>query len=115
VALLPLCSLGEYRSVDGLTIGKGVFAELQLGCPLDDVELAARLGVSRRLTVNHVRLMLERSARLPRFIGQDGKIVNDWGDAPRGWITRKLTEASPPHNVRQASESTSELSTGRTH
>jgi hypothetical protein len=96
VALLPLCSLGEYRSVAGPTIAERVLAELHLsGRPLDDDELAARLGVSRRQTVNQVCRTLERSARLRRYVGQDGKIVNDRGDAPPGSTRSKpITRAS---------------------
>jgi hypothetical protein len=44
---------------------------------LDDDELARRLDVSPRQTINQVCRRLERSGRLRRYVGPAGKIVND--------------------------------------
>ena len=43
----------------------------------DDDELARRLGVSPRQSINIVCRKLERAGRLRRYVGPDGKIVND--------------------------------------
>lgn len=48
---------------------------------LDDDELARRLGVSPRQTIKQVCRGLERSGRLLRHVGSEGKIVNDLGPA----------------------------------
>lgn len=45
--------------------------------PLDDDELARRLDVSPRQTINQVCRKLAQAGRLRRYIGPDGKIVND--------------------------------------
>jgi hypothetical protein len=45
--------------------------------PLDDDELAQRLGVNPRQTINQVCRKLAQAGRLRRYIGQEGKIVND--------------------------------------
>jgi hypothetical protein len=44
---------------------------------LDDDELARRLEVSPRQTINQVCRRLERAGRLRRYVGSAGKIVND--------------------------------------
>ena len=44
---------------------------------LDDDELAHRLGVSPRQTINQVCRRLARAGRLHRYVGSAGKIVND--------------------------------------
>jgi hypothetical protein len=44
---------------------------------LDDDELALRLAVSPRQTINQVCRRLERAGRLHRRLGPNGKIVND--------------------------------------
>lgn len=55
---------------------------------LDDDQLADRLGVSPRQTINQVCRRLERAGRLRRSVGPAGKIVNDLrrenGQAPSG-------------------------------
>ncbi|MFG2054182.1 hypothetical protein ACGFI9_09125 [Micromonospora sp. NPDC048930] len=45
--------------------------------PLDDDELARLLDVQPRQTINQVCRRLEQSRRLRRYIGPDGKIVNE--------------------------------------
>ena len=61
-----------------LTIAARVLEELRRsGRPLDDDELARRLSVRPRQTINQVCRRLERSGHLRRYIGPEGKIVND--------------------------------------
>ena len=43
----------------------------------DDDELARRLGVIPRQTINQVCRRLEPAGRLHQYAGPDGKIVND--------------------------------------
>jgi hypothetical protein len=45
--------------------------------PLDDDQLSARAGVQPRQTVNMVCRRLEREGVLKRYVGVDGKIVNE--------------------------------------
>lgn len=60
------------------TIAVRVLDELRRSSwPLDDDELAARLGVRPRQTINQVCRRLERSDQLRRYTGPEGKIVND--------------------------------------
>lgn len=65
------------------TIAVRVLDELRR-CPdaLDDDQLAHRLDISPRQTINQVCRRLERAGRLRRYLGPGGKIVNDlrWGD-----------------------------------
>jgi hypothetical protein len=94
--------LGNYGSVARPTVAERVLAELQLsGRPLDDDELAARLGVSRRQTINQVCRILERSARLRRYVGQDGKIVNDRPAGDAAPDSAMSTPISPAYEVAQ--------------
>ena len=44
--------------------------------PLDDDQLARRLGVSRRQSINQTARRLEAQGKLRRYSGPDGKIVN---------------------------------------
>jgi hypothetical protein len=44
--------------------------------PLDDDELARRLGASQRQTVNQTCRRLEATGAIERYVGRDGKIVN---------------------------------------
>jgi hypothetical protein len=44
---------------------------------LDDDELARQLGVSPRQTINQACRRLESAGRLRRYVGSEGKIVND--------------------------------------
>ena len=61
-----------------LTIAARVLEELRRsGRPLDDDELAHRLSVRPRQTINQVCRRLERSGHLRRYTGPEGKIVND--------------------------------------
>jgi hypothetical protein len=61
-----------------LTIAARVLEELRRsGRPLDDDELARRLSVRPRQTINQVCRRLERSGHLRRYTGPEGKIVND--------------------------------------
>jgi hypothetical protein len=60
------------------TIASRVLEELRRrGVAVDDDELARRLGVSPRQTINQVCRRLERAGRLRRYVGPGGKIVND--------------------------------------
>jgi hypothetical protein len=61
----------------GLTIATRVLEELRRSSlPLDDDDLADRLGVRPRQTINQVCRLLERSGQLRRYPGPEGKIVN---------------------------------------
>jgi hypothetical protein len=60
------------------TIAVRVLDELRRSSlALDDDELARRLAVSPRQSINQVCRRLERAGRLHRRLGPDGKIVND--------------------------------------
>jgi hypothetical protein len=60
------------------TIAARVLEELRRSSrPLDDDELADRLGVRPRQTINQVCRRLERSRQLRRYTGPEGKIVNE--------------------------------------
>jgi hypothetical protein len=72
----------DHLAMAGPTIAARVLDELRRARrPLDDDELARRLGVSPRQTINQVCRGLERSGRLRRYAGSEGKIVNDAGRA----------------------------------
>lgn len=65
-------------SMRGLTIAERVVQELlRTRTPLDDDELARRLDVQPRQTINQVCRRLEQSRRLRRYVGPAGKIVNE--------------------------------------
>jgi hypothetical protein len=49
--------------------------------PLDDDVLARRLGVGHRQAVNQAARKLESQGRIRRFMGPDGKIVNELSGA----------------------------------
>jgi hypothetical protein len=61
-----------------MTVATRVLDELRrCNVPLDDDQLTKRLGVSQRQQINQVCRRLEAEGRLRRYIGADGKIVND--------------------------------------
>ncbi|MFI7492700.1 hypothetical protein ACIBXA_30415 [Micromonospora echinaurantiaca] len=61
-----------------LTIAERIVQELlRSRLPLDDDELARRLDVRPRQTINQACRRLEQSRRLHRYIGPSGKIVNE--------------------------------------
>lgn len=61
-----------------MTVATRVLEELRRsGLALDDDQLAKRLGVSPRQTINQVCRRLESEGRLRRYVGADGKIVNE--------------------------------------
>lgn len=63
------------------TVAVRVLGELRrCRIALDDDELARRLDVSPRQTINQVCRRLERAGRLRRYVGSGGKIVNDLRD-----------------------------------
>ena len=60
------------------TVAVRVLEELRRSSvPLDDDELARRLGVSHRQAINQLCHRLARAGRLRRYVGSSGKIVND--------------------------------------
>lgn len=70
-----------------MTVALRILDDLRrAGRPLDDDELARRLGISPRQTINQAARRLERAGRLRRYTGHDGKIVNDL----------ELSNSSPP-------------------
>jgi hypothetical protein len=87
----------------GPTIPARVLDELRRARrPLDDDELARRLGVSPRQTINQVCRGLERSGRLRRYAGSAGKIVNDLGRAvPASNPLAAPLTAAPGQDVHQ--------------
>ena len=62
--------------------------------PLDDDELARRLGASQRQTMNQTCRRLEAAGVLDRYVGPEGKIVNRLLDA--GTPTSSIKAAQPP-------------------
>lgn len=64
--------------------------------PLDDDELARRLGVRPRQTINQVCRGLERAGRLCRYTGSEGKIVNDLGRVDPAPNPRKASPGPAP-------------------
>jgi hypothetical protein len=52
--------------------------------PLDDDELARRLGVSRPQAINQACRKPERAGHLRRYVGSAGKIVNPGPPDPAG-------------------------------
>ncbi|MBB4910176.1 helix-turn-helix domain-containing protein [Actinophytocola algeriensis] len=61
-----------------MTVAIRVLDELRrCSVPLDDDQLAKRLSVSPRQTINQVCRRLAAEGRLRRFDGPDGKIVNE--------------------------------------
>lgn len=81
-----------------LTIATGVLAELRRSSrPLDDGELPRRLGVSPRQTINQACRRLERAGRLQRYLGSEGKIVNEAGRAdPAAWVAAEGSVPDTP-------------------
>jgi hypothetical protein len=80
------------------TVQTRVLEELRRsGLALDDDQLAKRLGVSPRQTINQVCRRLETAGRLHRYVGADGKIVNELrhtgDDVPSLSSTRQTVEA----------------------
>lgn len=61
-----------------LTVRERILEEMRLsGHPLDDDELARRLDVGPRQTINQACRRLEKDGLLRRYVGPNGKIVND--------------------------------------
>ena len=80
-----------------MTVQTRVLDELRrCGIPLDDDQLAKRLDVSPRQTINQVCRRLEGEGLLHRYVGADGKIVNEL----RGSGTGERIPAQPPTTVR---------------
>lgn len=57
------------------TIGERILEAIR-HAPLDDDQLARRLGVSQRQAINQTARRLEAQGKLRRYSGPDGKIVN---------------------------------------
>jgi hypothetical protein len=62
--------------------------------PLDDDELARRLGASQRQTVNQACRRLEALGVIERYVGRDGKIVNHLLETDAGESTTSTREAA---------------------
>jgi hypothetical protein len=81
-----------------VTVAHRVLEELRrCESALDDDELAFRLGISPRQTINRVCNGLERVGRLHRYLGPSGKIVNDLRP-PNGPMSlpNEVLAAAPP-------------------
>jgi hypothetical protein len=71
-------ALNDVVDVTEPTVAVRVLDELRrCRAALDDDELARRLDVSPRQTINQVCRRLDRAGRLHRYVGPAGKIVND--------------------------------------
>ncbi|MEU4779385.1 hypothetical protein [Micromonospora sp. NPDC023633] len=81
-----------------LTVAERVMQELQrTRLPLDDDELARRLGVQPRQTINQVCRRLEENGRIRRYVGPRGKIVNEHlaGTRPAGSVVQQEVLPEP--------------------
>ncbi|OKI61697.1 hypothetical protein [Micromonospora sp. CB01531] len=82
-----------------LTIAERIIQELlRTRLPLDDDELARRLDVQPRQTINQACRRLEQSRRLRRYIGTHGKIVNELlgGTLPVAAMVEQEVLPEPP-------------------
>ncbi|MBE8519458.1 hypothetical protein ILP97_18435 [Amycolatopsis sp. H6(2020)] len=65
------------------TIAERILETLRTSArPWDDDELAQRLGVAQRQTINQTCRRLASDGRIHRYIGQSGKLVNALGESP---------------------------------
>lgn len=86
------------------TIASRVLDELRRSSvAVDDDQLAKRLGVSPRQTINQVCRRLEKEGALRRYVGSDGKIVNELTKPPGGQVAEP-GQATVEH-VRSAGDS----------
>lgn len=77
--------------------------------PMDDDQLARRLGVSQRQSINQTARRLEAQGLLRRYVGTDGKIVNALPEAPTEADTNvTVPEAVPPRTPVQVAGPISE-------
>lgn len=67
--------------------------------PLDDDELARRLGASQRQTVNQTCRRLEAAGAIERYVGREGKIVNRLLGAEARELLTSASKAAVPHAV----------------
>jgi hypothetical protein len=80
-----------------LTVAVRVLEELRRSqFALDDDELARRLGVSPRQTINQVCRRLQRVGRLHRYVGSSGKIVNDLRQGDDLWLSQYSRHTRTP-------------------
>ncbi|MFI5833632.1 hypothetical protein ACIA5A_08130 [Micromonospora sp. NPDC051300] len=80
-----------------VTIAERVMQELiRARAPLDDDELARRLGVQPRQTINQACRRLEQDHRLRRYIGVGGKMVNEIRTDPVDTIVAQEVPPAPP-------------------
>lgn len=81
------------------TMAERIIEQLRIGAPLDDDVLAKRVGVMRQ-AINQTARGLESKGIVKRYVGPDGKIVNELveGAAPRASAsaTTSATSVSPP-------------------
>lgn len=64
--------------------------------PLDDDAIAQRLGIAHRQAVNQRARVLESAGRLRRYVGQDGKLVNElMGDGSPAAVVTEAIVATP--------------------
>jgi hypothetical protein len=62
----------------GVTQSERVVQALRLSSlPLDDDQLSERSGIHPRQTINQICRGLERRGEVRRYLGPDGKIVNE--------------------------------------
>lgn len=80
-----------------MTLQERILEKLKVeGVPLDDDDLAGRLGVAR--AVNQAARRLERSGHLARYVGRDRKIVNSLTGPPEAAerpISRTSVDGAP--------------------
>ncbi|MDI5977353.1 hypothetical protein [Amycolatopsis magusensis] len=66
------------------TISERIIATLRVsGHAWDDDQLAQRLGVAQRQTVNQICRRLASDGRIHRYVGEGGKLVNSLVEGPR--------------------------------
>ncbi|MFI7280125.1 hypothetical protein ACIBOV_07650 [Micromonospora chersina] len=81
-----------------LTIAERIIQELlRTTLPLDDDELARRLEIQPRQTINQACRRLEQSRQVRRYIGPSGKIVNELvgGSLPAGTVVEHAVLPEP--------------------
>jgi hypothetical protein len=83
------CNLWHHHDV--ATIAERILEAIRFRA-LDDDQLAKRLGVSQRQSINQTARALEAQGVLRRYVGPDGKIVNALPEtsAPVRWSRRPV-------------------------
>ena len=82
------------------TIAERILDTLRVsGRPWDDDELAHRLGVAQRQTVNQICRRLASDGRINRYIGETGTLVNALPEPPPHEAVNVLAAADPARGL----------------